>query len=144
MNWTTIITLIANLVSLVPSILKAWDISPAKGVEGVTRVVENTPIAADLANLGAALFPKLSPTLHAAAAALVIAHPNNTSWVQSALNVLASTGYITLTTRLAVDGVYGPKTKAAVELVQAKLQFAVNGFVGDVEYNAIAALLSKV
>ncbi len=144
MNWSAIITLISTLVGLVPEIIKAWDTSPSKGVEGVVRVVTNTPIASTLAELGAQLFPKLSPELHAAAAALVVSHPNNTSWIQSAINVLASTGYITLTAQLAVDGIYGPKTKAAVELVQARLGFAGTGFVADMEYNAIAALLSKI
>ncbi len=88
-------------------------------------MIEGTPIAADLANIGAQLFPKLSPTLHATAAALVIAHPNNTSWIQSALNVLATTGFITLTAQLKVDGVYGPRTSAAVDQVQTKLKLAV-------------------
>ncbi len=144
MNWTLVIQLISGLMGLVPQIVSAWNSAPQKGLAGVGRVIANTSVVPQLTELGAVLFPKLSPELHAAAAALVVAHPDNTSWVQSALNVVASTGYITLTAQLATDGIYGPKTKAAVEQVQSKLNLAMTGFVGDVEYNAIAALLSKV
>ncbi len=66
------------------------------------------------------------------------------AWIQSALNVLASTGYIALAAPLVVDGIYGPKTKAAVDAVQQKLGMAITGFVGDAEYNALAGLLSKI
>ncbi len=143
MNWSLVVQLIAGLLGLVPQIMSAWNSSPQKGLAGVGRVIVNTPIVPQLTELGSTLFPKLSPELHAAAAALIVAHPDNTSWVQSAINVLASTGYVVLTAQLAVDGIYGPKTKAAVELVQEKLGLPTTGFVADIEYNAIAALLSK-
>jgi len=144
MNWSAIIAIVTSVISDIPAIVKAWDSAPSNGLAKVGAVIANSPVVNDLANIGAQLFPKLSPTIHAAAAALVIAHPNNTSWIQSALNVLASSGYISLPAQLVVDGLYGPKTFAAVEAVQTKLGLPVTGFVADAEYNAIAALLSKL
>ena len=144
MNWSLVVQLIAGLIGLIPQIISVWNASPQKGLEGVGRVVANTPVIGQLTELGSTLFPKLSPTLHAAAAALVVSHPDNTSWVQSAINILGASGYVTLVAPLAVDGIYGPKTKAAVELVQEKLGLPTTGFVADIEYNAISALLGKV
>lgn len=143
MNWSAILSIVAAVVGEIPAIVKAWDTAPSNSLAKVGAVIVNTPVVSQLTDIGSQLFPKLSPELHAAAAALVIAHPNNTSWVQSALNVLASTGYITLSPPLVVDGLYGPKTKAAVEAVQTKLHLPVTGFAADAEFAAIQSLLTK-
>lgn len=144
MNWLSLIPSIITLIGEIPAIKSAFDSVATGGIQAVAAVVQKSPLAGTLADIGGQLFPKLSPELHAAAAALVIAHPNNTSWLQSALNVLSSTGYITLAAPLVVDGIYGPKTTAALELIQQKLGLPVNGMMVDAEYNAIAALLAKV
>ncbi len=144
MNWLTIIGALIPILGEIPAIVKAWDTAPTGGIAAVQSVIQNSPILGTLSQIGSALFPKLSPEIQAAAAALVMAHPNNTSWAQSALNVLASTGYIVIPAPLVVDGVYGKKTFAAVEAIQAKLGLPVNGFIADAEYNAIASLLAKL
>lgn len=144
MNWLALLPSILSIIGEIPAIKAAWDSSPLGGFAGVVAVVQKSPIAGTLADIGSQLFPKLDPTLHAAAAALVVAHPNNTAWAQSALNLLVSTGYVAFGKPLVVDGVWGPKTMAAVEAVQGKLGLPVNGFITDIEYSAISGLLAKM
>lgn len=144
MNWIDLLPSILSLVSEIPAIKAAWDASPLGGFAAVVNVVQKSPVVGTLADIGSQLFPNLNPTLHAAAAALVVAHPNNTAWAQTSLNLLASTGYFSLVKPLVVDGIWGPKTMAAVEAVQAKLGLPVNGFIADAEYTAISSLLAKI
>jgi peptidoglycan hydrolase-like protein with peptidoglycan-binding domain len=131
------------LVQLIPQIVSAFTRASGNGLAKVTAVIEQTPVAKTLADIGAALFPKLDPELHAAAAALVNAHPDNTAYVQETLNFISSTGYITITPPLKVDGAWGPLTKAAVEKLQAKLGVPATGFFVDAEYSALSVIVSK-
>jgi peptidoglycan hydrolase-like protein with peptidoglycan-binding domain len=131
------------LVQLIPQIVSAWTRSSGNGIAKVAAVVTGTPVAQVLADAGAALFPKLDPVLHAAAAALVHAHPDNTAYVQETLNFIDATGYIKLDAPLKVDGSWGPKTKAAVQVLQAKLGVPSTGFFVDAEYSALSVLVSK-
>lgn len=131
------------LVQLIPQIVSMWTRSSGNGLQKVAAVVQQTPIAKTLADIGAALFPTLSPELHAAAAALVHAHPDNTAYVQDTLNFIQSTGYIHFGAPLDVDGSWGPLTKAAVMALQAKLGVPATGFFVDAEYSALSVLVSK-
>jgi peptidoglycan hydrolase-like protein with peptidoglycan-binding domain len=145
--WATIIALLPSLVQLVPSIISAWDTSTnagSSGVQAVAAVVSNSTVETELASLGAQMFPSLSPEIQAAAAALSVAHTNNTSWIQSAINLIASTGFVKLAAPLTVDGVVGPQTIAAVEAVQAAAGYPVTGFVADAEYNFLSGMLAKI
>ena len=144
MNWIALLaSFVPALVQLIPQIVSAWTRSSGNGLAKVTAVVQSTPIAATLADIGAKLFPTLTPELHAAAAALVHAHPDNTAYVQDTLNFISSTGYIKLPAPLVVDGSWGPKTKAAVEMLQTKLGVPATGFFVDAEYSALSVLVSK-
>lgn len=136
-------SLVPALVQLVPQIVSAWTRSSGNGLAKVAAVIQQTPVAKTLADIGATLFPTLSPELHAAAAALVNAHPDNTAYVQDTLNFISSTGYIKLPAPLKVDGSWGPLTKAAVEMLQAKLGVPATGFFVDAEYSALSVLVSK-
>ncbi len=44
---------------------------------------------------------------------------------------------------LIVDGIYGPKTRAAVEALQAKYGLKVDGFAGQITQAFISNLLTK-
>ena len=131
------------LVQLIPQIVSAWTRSSGSGLAKVAAVVQQTPIAATLADIGGAMFPTLDPELHAAAAALVHAHPDNTAYVQDTLNFISSTSYIKLPAPLVVDGVWGPKTSAAVSMLQTKLGVPTTGFLADAEYAGLSVLVSK-
>lgn len=145
-NWIQILfAVLPELIQLAPKVVSAWNSTASNnGLAKITAVVRQTSIANVLAEIGAAEFPNLAPELHAAAAALAHLHSDNTAYAQDALNIIASTGYIKLDAPLVVDGKWGPKTKAAVVALQAKLGLPINGFLADAEYTAINALLAKV
>ncbi len=155
---TTFLPLLIQLIAAIPTIKAAWDAAPKNSFQAVaTAVQESLPpaLVKQLAEAGSQLFPNLSPEFHAAAAALVVAHPNNTAWSQSALNLLQSTGYVTFGAPikdingkvvghvdLVVDGIYGPHTKAAIVAAQAKMGLPVTGILADAEFTMLASLLS--
>jgi peptidoglycan hydrolase-like protein with peptidoglycan-binding domain len=129
--------LILQFVQLISQIKSAWDSSPTNSLGKIDAVLTGTQLVPQLEQMGAQLFPKLAPSFHAAAAALVVAHPDATSWLQAALNAVDKAG-------LAVDGHYGPKTRAAVEAFQTKHGLAVTGFASDLENSAIMAALAAL
>jgi peptidoglycan hydrolase-like protein with peptidoglycan-binding domain len=144
MNWMSLlIGILPSLLSLAPKIISIWEGTVDNSLTKVAATIQQTPIADVLAKIGAAMFPKLAPEFQAAAAALVHGHPNGTAYAQDALNIIASTGYINIGASLKVDGYWGPKTKAAVEVLQTKLGMVANGFLGDAEYSVIGALLAR-
>ena len=65
--------------------------------------------------------------------------PDYTKWLQNSLNALVSPS-----PALAVDGHYGPKTRAATEALQTQLGLKVDGWAGDVTSAAIQLALSKL
>lgn len=143
-NIFSLLPSIISLIKVIPQIREAWDSSATNSIGKVQAVIKDTDLIPTLEALGSELFPDLSPTIHAAAAALVVAHPNSTSWLQSALNVIQSSGYISFGAPLAVDGYYGPKTTAALKALQTKVGLPVTGFAADLEYKAIQALLGRI
>ena len=147
---TTFLPLIIQVVSAAPSIVAAWDAAPKNSLQAVATAVQTALPASlvnQLAEAGAQLFPGLSPELHAAAAALLVAHPNSTSWAQSTLNLLASTGYMGTPAPapfpLKVDGIYGAHTAQAIKDCQAKMGLPVTGILADAEFTMLGQLLAK-
>lgn len=105
----------------------------------VEKVTESLPtLAAALEKYGGDFFPNVRPELRIAAAAMTAYDSNTTKWVQGSLNA-----FLELDPPLWVDGSYGPKTKAAVELAQAKLGLRVDGWAGQLTNNAIQAFLLR-
>jgi peptidoglycan hydrolase-like protein with peptidoglycan-binding domain len=94
-------------------------------------------VAPILEHIGASLFPNAKKELHIAAGAMAAFDPNVTKWVQGALN-----NVVTPSPALDVDGIYGPKTKAAVEKFQADNKLTSDGWAGTITRNAIDAILT--
>ncbi len=145
MNWMSLlVAILPSLFQLAPKLIAIFEgTATDNSVAKVADFIKKTPIANVLAQIGAAQFPKLAPEFQAAAAALVHSHTNGTAYAQDALNIIASTGYIKLAAPLKVDGYWGPRTMAAVQVLQTKLGLPVNGFLGDAEYSVIGALLAR-
>ncbi len=144
--FTTFLPLIVQLIGAIPAIQSAWNTAPKNSLQAVaTAVTTALPpnLVAELAEAGSQLFPNLSPELHAAAAALTVAHPNTTSYAQEVLNLLQSTGYFSFGNPLVVDGIYGPHTKAAIIACQTKLGLPATGILVDAEFAMIGQLLAK-
>ena len=105
-------------------------------VEKITAI--SKPLATVLEGVGGQFFPQAKPQLQVAAAAMAAFDTDVTKWLQGSLNAL-----LTPSPNLVVDGVYGPKTKAAVTALQQKLGLTVDGWAGKVTQAAITAALTK-
>ena len=138
---------IISLIKVGAQVRTAYNTSTTNTLGAVHNVLVTTTLVPELEKIGAQLFPKAAPALHAAAAALVILHPDATSWLQAALNAIMSPADIQAATgkpALDVDGHYGPKTRAAVESLQAKHGLPVTGLASDIENGVIMAALSAL
>lgn len=134
-----------NFLSLIPLIIQAA--STIKGLidiansnaDLVSKIKDAVPgLVTLLEEYGAQLFPKAKPELHVAAAVMSAFDPAVTKWLQGALN-----GLLDPSPGLVVDGLYGPKTRAAVEQLQAKMGLVVDGWAGQLTQAAISAALAK-
>lgn len=97
------------------------------------------PLVPFLEQVGEALFPAAAPVLRLVGGVFAAFDPNVTKWLQGALNALVNPS-----PNLVVDGIYGPKTRAAVEQLQKQLGLVVDGLAGVVTRAAIDnALASK-
>src|SRR5258708_21541827 len=122
-----------EFLALLPTIIQAA--SSIKGLidmavshtDLITKIkAEFSGIAGLMEQYGAQFFPKVAPELHIAAAAMTAFDPNVTKWVQGCLN-----SWNVPSPNLVVDGHYGPKTKAAVEVFQTAHGLAVDGWAGQ-------------
>jgi peptidoglycan hydrolase-like protein with peptidoglycan-binding domain len=135
MNWLTIIPALMSAASAINTI-----VTIANGNSDiVTKVREALPhLAGPLDSLGAMLFPNVKPELRIAAVAMTQYDTNLNMWIQGALNI-----FVTPSPGLAVDGIYGPKTGAAVASLQKQLGMTVDGWAGNLVQTALMQLMAK-
>ena len=156
LNWLTVLLPLAvQFAGMIPAIANAWNTATGNSLQKVATTVTATASPAlltQLEQMGASAFPNLSPTLHAAAAALLAAesHTGAVAWLQSALNIAESAGFVAFegnasgpNSALIVDGMFGPRTQAAVLALQAKMGVPTTGMFADAEVSALQALLAK-
>lgn len=104
----------------------------------VTKIQKTLPgVAPILEQVGAQAFPEAAPAIHIVGAAVAAFDTNTTKWLQKSLNA-----YLGLT--LAVDGVYGSNTKAAVKQAQQKLGITVDGLAGKITQGLLDAAMGKL
>ncbi len=135
MDWFTIIPLVIRYGPIVKDI-----IDEAMSNDDIVTKIQKLagPLAPLLEQMGGQLFPAAAPALHIAAGAMAAFDPNVTKWVQGTLNVVVSPS-----PNLTVDGIYGPKTKAAVEAFQKQLGLDVDGWAGVLTQAALTAAMAK-
>lgn len=92
-----------------------------------------------LESIGTTMFPKLKPALHVLAGVVTSFDHDKTRWLQQSVNSLLPDQ-----DDIPVDGIYGPQTRDAVELVQKQLNLTVDGFAGKITQLAIDAALNMV
>lgn len=133
------LALIQLVIGLAPSIKAIYDAATTN--TGVVDEIKklSAPVATLLESIGQEFFPKASPTIAIVGGVIAAFDPNTAKWLQGALNTL-----LALSPSLVVDGVYGPKTKAAVEQMQTKLGLTVDGLAGKLTQAAIDAALAKL
>lgn len=140
MNIGSIISLITGIIPLATQIGKAWEASSGFGkIAGILNAL-SMPAAKSLEEIGAEMFPKAAAAVQKVLAAIHLGYPTATKWIQTALNAGQSLGYISFGAPLVVDGIFGPKTMAAVEALQTKLGVSANGAVTEAEYAALNLL----
>lgn len=82
-----------------------------------------------------ALLPQGEQWVTQALGAALAYDPNTVKWVQGALNSF-------LHTNLTVDGIWGPKTKAAVLQAESQLGIAPNGALSNTLISALTSFLA--
>ncbi len=137
-----------GFISLLPWLMQALPIiqqiltGATSNMAITTGVQQQLPqnVVAALAQIGLQLFPKVSPALQIVAAVLAVySKPSDIKDLQTALNKLLKTPL-----NLTVDGVYGAKTRDAVEALQQQLGLIVDGVAGHATKAAIATELAKL
>lgn len=136
MNTFAIIQLLLGSASSIKAVYDAAT-SNKSVVDEITAL--SKPVADLLTRFGQEFFPKANPTIALVGGVIAAFDPNTTKWLQGSLNVLLSPS-----PSLAVDGQYGPKTRAAVEQLQTKLGLTVDGLAGKLTQAAIAAAIAKL
>jgi peptidoglycan hydrolase-like protein with peptidoglycan-binding domain len=133
------LTLIQLAIKYGPIIKEVIDVASSNEdlIARVKRVA--APLIPFLEDIGAKLFPKASPSLHIVGGILSAFDPNLTKWLQGSINTL-----VTPSPNLAVDGLYGPQTRAAVEKIQKQLNLLVDGIAGSITQAAIQSALAKL
>lgn len=136
MDWLTVLQLAISFGPAVKDIVDA-----ASSNEDITTKIKalSPSLAKILETVGSQFFPKAAPALHLVAGVVAAFDPNTTKWIQGALNTL-----VTPNPNLVVDGVYGAKTRAAVEALQTQLGLTVDGVAGQITQAAIASALAKL
>lgn len=137
------LSLLPLLIQAVPDIQAAWKAATSNTSFGQELTGLAAPLGDLIGNIGAKLFPKAAPTLHTIGGAIAVFNPNYTKWLQGALNQLSPSMNLP-NPNLVVDGIYGPKTVAAVEAVQTHLGIVVDGLAGKITQKLLADALAAL
>lgn len=139
MSWQLIISLVTGLLPIVQKIGQLWQSSA-----GFSKIGEllTSPALKGLEEIGAQMFPQVEKSVQKILAAIHLGYPESTKWVQHALNIAQSAGFVNFGAPLRVDGIFGPLTHAAVVALQTKLGVQASGAVTDAEYKALNLLLA--
>lgn len=141
MNLTVIISAVTGLIELAGQIKKLWDSSA--GFAAIGKLVAASPEAHAIEELGAAMFPSAVKAVQKILVAIHLGYPDSTRWVQKALNAGQALGFFSFGMPLLVDGLFGPKTMAAVHALQVRLKIdPANSTVQEAEYAALNLFLT--
>jgi lysozyme family protein len=103
----------------------------------------SSPALKSLEQFGAELFPSVDKGIQKVLAAIHLGYPQATKWIQTSLNTLQALHFISFGDPLVVDGVFGPKTFAAVVVLQAKAGLKTTGAVTEGEYAVINRVIAE-
>lgn len=140
MNWLSLLPL---LIQALPDIQAAWNATTTNATMGQVLQGLAKPVGDLLTTIGAELFPQAATSLHIVGGAIAAFNPDYVKWLQGALNTIAPSLNLT-PPNLAVDGIYGPLTRGAVEAVQAHFGIIIDGLAGNVTQGWIAQALAKL
>jgi peptidoglycan hydrolase-like protein with peptidoglycan-binding domain len=139
MSIMAIVSLVSGLIPIATQIGQLWQSSAGFGA--IATAILKSPALKSLEEFGASLFTSADKKIQAVLAAIHLGYPESTKWAQTALNTIQTTGYIAFGAPLIVDGMFGPKTFAAVVVLQAKAGLPVTGAIAEAEYAVINKLI---
>ncbi len=135
MDWFTIIPLVIRYGPIIKDIID----EATSNDDIVTKIKKLAgPLAPLLEQIGGQMFPAAKPALHIAAAAMSSFDPSVTKWVQGSLNLVLAPS-----PNLTVDGIAGPKTRAAIVQFQTQMDLDVDGWAGVLTQAALTAAMAK-
>ncbi len=136
MNWFALLPLILQYgPSTVAAIEQIWATATTNG-DFVTKLEQELPQVASLANtIAKAFFPNAAPAVAQIAVTALTVNKKLVAYAQQACNLVLSP-----TPPLVVDGIYGPKTAAAVKQLQGQLGLTADGIFGKLSQAAVAKL----
>lgn len=126
-----------TVVGLLPKIQEAFKggVSVAALAYAAQAVLTPETITM-LETIAESFFPQVAPELKIAAVLMTNFDGDKVKWLQQAANAL-------LGTNLAVDGLVGPQTHAAIQMLQQQLGLTPDGWLGATTAKAIEAALAE-
>lgn len=119
-----------------PAIIQIWN-TATSNADLLSKVEAELPVIAQYAPaIVADILPAEAPAAQQLATAAVALNAQVIRYVQQACNLL-----LTPSPGLQVDGMYGPKTKAALVLLQTQLKITPDGIIGKITEAAIKEAL---
>lgn len=105
----------------------------------ITKVEQLLPSVANVAmQIAQQFFPNEAGTVNKIATTALVFNRTLVIYAQRVCNAASTAGLISLDAPLEVDGMYGPKTKAAVKKLQGYLGVTVDGIFGKITEAAVA------
>jgi murein L,D-transpeptidase YcbB/YkuD len=133
MNWLALIALAEKYGPVIGSL---WNLATSNE-DYLTKIEAALPQVVKYAvDIATQFFPGAAPQAQVIAGSVLTLNSDFVRYVQKVCNALAGSG-------LEVDGMYGPKTGAAVKLLQAKIGVTVDGIYGKLTDAAAIARLPK-
>lgn len=138
MNWSDVVRLAFQYGPLVKEA-----IDEALTNHDLATKIRNVaePVVEILTDVGNWLFPKATDEIKLVGAAITSFDFSVVRWIQRGLNSIDGNGTFSLPEKLVVDGVYGVKTRDAIETFQTTYGLVVDGVAGQVTQGALQMLL---
>lgn len=140
-NWFALVPLLIQYGPQIQQAAQSIWATATSNEDFMVKFEKALPQAAAVANqVAKVFFPNSAPAVGQVAATVLTWNKQFVTYVQKACNLAAEKGLITLAAPLAVDGIYGPATHAAVKQLQEHLGLNPDGIFGKLTQAAVAKL----
>lgn len=134
MNWFALLPLILQYGPQIATEIEALWAGATSNQDFVTKIENAIPGLAAVANeIARIFFPNQAPAVAKVAATALLYNKTLVLYAQKACNLVMNSG-------LVEDGLYGPKTAAAVKALQAHLGLNADGIFGKITESAVKKL----
>ena len=137
------LSLLPMLIQEVPALIAAWNNTPTNASYSTYLNGLAPAVGKFIADVGAELFPNAAPAVQVIGGSIAAFNTNYTKLVQGQINVLIPVLQLDIQP-LAVDGLYGPHTRAGVEAVQKHFGITIDGVAGNITQGWLAQALATL